>query len=173
MKVGIRKPSLKKSISARTTGKVKRKLKRITNPLYGKKGMGFIKNPVKSIKGKIYRKTTVSAKSATKGLGGCLWGLCLLTFYMIWYTLVIMWYILKYTILGMVWLFVLIVNGVIALVEWCVNLKKNKEIEIDSGNSEEYEAGADTIQEVIEDDAEEESEIDDTEDLTTHSEDDI
>ena len=41
MKIGIRKPSIKKSISARTTGKVKRKLKRVVNPLYGKKGMGF------------------------------------------------------------------------------------------------------------------------------------
>ena len=37
MKVGIRKPSIKKSISARTTGKVKRKLKRVANPFYGKK----------------------------------------------------------------------------------------------------------------------------------------
>ena len=68
MKIGIRKPSIKKSISARTTGKAKRKLKRIANPFYGKKGMGFIKNPGKAIKGKIYRKTTISAKSAVKGL---------------------------------------------------------------------------------------------------------
>lgn len=58
IKVGFRKPSIKKSIKARTTGKLKRKVKRTINPLYGKKGMGFIKNPRKSIRNKIYRKTT-------------------------------------------------------------------------------------------------------------------
>lgn len=58
IKVGFRKPSLKKSFKARTTGKCKRRLKKAINPLYGKKGMGFIKNPRKSIRNKIYRKTT-------------------------------------------------------------------------------------------------------------------
>lgn len=58
VKVGFRKPSLKKSIKARTTGKYKRRVKKAINPLYGKKGMGFIKNPRKSIRNKIYRKTT-------------------------------------------------------------------------------------------------------------------
>ena len=95
MKIGIRKPSIKKSISARTTGQVKRKLKRVVNPLYGKKGMGFIKNPAKAIKGKIYRKTTVSAKSVGKGLGGCLWACFVIPFYLMWYTLVLIWYMMK------------------------------------------------------------------------------
>ena len=54
MKVGIRKPSIKKSISARTTGKVKRKLKRVANPFYGKKGMGWVKNPKKALSNKIF-----------------------------------------------------------------------------------------------------------------------
>lgn len=58
IKIGFRTPSIKKSIRARTTGKYKRKLKRAINPLYGRKGVGFIKNPGKSIKNKIYRKTT-------------------------------------------------------------------------------------------------------------------
>lgn len=58
IKIGFRKPSLKKSIRARTTGKLKRKIKKSINPFYGKKGMGFIKNPRKSIRNKIYRKTT-------------------------------------------------------------------------------------------------------------------
>ena len=39
MKYGVRKPNLKKSIKARTTGKVKRQVKKAVNPLYGKKGM--------------------------------------------------------------------------------------------------------------------------------------
>lgn len=56
----MRKPSLKKSFKARTTGKIKRKAKKSVNPLYGKKGMGFAKNPKKSVKNKIYRKTTFS-----------------------------------------------------------------------------------------------------------------
>lgn len=58
MKFGMRKPSIKKSIKARTTGKIKRKAKKAINPLYGKNGMGFVKNPKKSIENKIYKKTT-------------------------------------------------------------------------------------------------------------------
>lgn len=60
MKFGMRKPSLKKSFKARTTGKIKRKVKKATNPLYGKKGVGFAKSPKKSVKNKIYKKTTFS-----------------------------------------------------------------------------------------------------------------
>lgn len=62
MKVGMRKPSLKKSISARTTGRINRSVKRAYNPLYGKKGMGYINNPSKAVYNKIYHKTTVSTK---------------------------------------------------------------------------------------------------------------
>lgn len=58
MKIGIRKPSLKKSIKARTTGALKRKVKGEINPLYGKKGVGLIKDPKRSISNKIYKKTT-------------------------------------------------------------------------------------------------------------------
>ena len=60
MKFEIRKPSLTKSIKARTTGKLKRKIKSSINPLYGKKGMGLITNPRKAIYNKIYKKTTFS-----------------------------------------------------------------------------------------------------------------
>ena len=60
MKIGVRKPSLKKSVKARTTGKLKRKLKRAVNPFYGKKGMGWIRNPKKAMYNKVYRKTTFS-----------------------------------------------------------------------------------------------------------------
>ncbi len=48
MKVGFRKPSPKRSIKARTTGKVKRKMKRAVNPIYGKKGMGLVNDPKKA-----------------------------------------------------------------------------------------------------------------------------
>lgn len=60
MKFGVRKPSIKKSISARTTGKLKRSVKRSINPFYGKKGIGFITNPKKALYNKIYNKTTFS-----------------------------------------------------------------------------------------------------------------
>ncbi len=58
MKIGFRKPSIKKSFRARTTGKWKRRAKRSVNPFYGKKGTGFIKNPKRSVKNKVYRKTS-------------------------------------------------------------------------------------------------------------------
>ncbi|NBI06829.1 hypothetical protein [Senegalia massiliensis] len=58
MKVGFRKPSIKKSIKARTTGKVKRKIKSSIDPTYGKKGMGWVKNPKKAAYNKVYKKTT-------------------------------------------------------------------------------------------------------------------
>ena len=60
LKIGLRTPSFKKSFKARTTGKFKRKIKKATNPFYGKKGMGFIKNPTRAVKNKIYHKTTFS-----------------------------------------------------------------------------------------------------------------
>ena len=60
MKIGMRKPSLKKSIKARTTGKAKRALKKAVIPGYGKKGTGWIKNPKKAAYNKVYKKTTFS-----------------------------------------------------------------------------------------------------------------
>ncbi|MDG6142481.1 hypothetical protein NGA84_03860 [Lactococcus formosensis] len=60
MKIGMRKPSIKKSIKARTTGKAKRKIKKALIPGYGKKGMGYVKNPKKAVYNKVYKKTTFS-----------------------------------------------------------------------------------------------------------------
>ena len=59
MKIGVRTPNLKKSFKARTTGRLNRTLKKSVNPLYGKKGMGYIKNPEKAIYNKVYHKVTV------------------------------------------------------------------------------------------------------------------
>ena len=66
MKMGIRKPSLKKSFKAKTTGALKRKVKKALIPGYGKKGMGWITNPKKALYNKVYNKTTVSAKDVVK-----------------------------------------------------------------------------------------------------------
>lgn len=60
MKIGMRKPSIKRSIKARTTGKAKRRLKSAIDPTYGKKGVGWVKNPKKAAYNKVYKKTTFS-----------------------------------------------------------------------------------------------------------------
>ena len=73
MKIGFRKPSIKKRASARTTGALKRKVKRAFNPLYGKKGMGWIKSPRRAAYNKIYRKSTF----------GCMLFILLLPYYLI------------------------------------------------------------------------------------------
>jgi len=60
MKIGMRTPSLKKSLKARTTGRANRTIKRSLNPLYGKKGIGYLTNPQKAVYNKVYRMTTFS-----------------------------------------------------------------------------------------------------------------
>lgn len=59
MKMGIRKPSIKKAVRAATTGKIKRAVKSTANPLYGKKGMGLTE-PQKAVYNKVYKKTSFS-----------------------------------------------------------------------------------------------------------------
>lgn len=60
MKFGLRTPSLKRSLKAKTTGRAKRAVKKALIPGYGKKGAGWIKNPKKAAYNKIYRKTSFS-----------------------------------------------------------------------------------------------------------------
>ena len=60
MKMGLRTPNPMKSLKARTTGKLKRQMKKAIIPGYGMKGMGYIKNPERAIKNKIYKKVTFS-----------------------------------------------------------------------------------------------------------------
>mgnify|MGYP000468395961 CR=1 FL=1 len=66
MKFGLRTPSLKKSISARTTGRAKRTIKKALIPGYGKKGMGWLKNPKKAAYNKAYNKTSFSVTDLFK-----------------------------------------------------------------------------------------------------------
>ena len=68
MKYGVRKPNVKKSIKARTTGKVKRQVKKAVNPLYGKKGMGIVNDPKKAAYNAVYNRTTVGVSDIAKGL---------------------------------------------------------------------------------------------------------
>lgn len=58
MKYGVRKPSISKSIGARTSGRVIRSINRSVNPYYGKKGMGWVNNPRKASYNKVYNKTS-------------------------------------------------------------------------------------------------------------------
>ena len=60
MKFGLRTPSLKRSLKARTTGRAKRAVKKTLIPGYGKKGMGWAKNPKKAAYNKVYNKTSFS-----------------------------------------------------------------------------------------------------------------
>ena len=58
MKYGVRKPSISKSIGARTSGRVTRSINRSVNPYYGKKGMGRVNNPRRAGYNKVYNKTS-------------------------------------------------------------------------------------------------------------------
>lgn len=66
VKVGIRKPNIKSSIKARTTGKAKRRLKKALIPGYGKKGMGLIRDPKKAAYNYVYHRTTVGVGDIVK-----------------------------------------------------------------------------------------------------------
>lgn len=59
MKVGLRKPNLEKRFKARTTGKLKRQAKHAVIPGYGRKGMGYLKDPKKALYNKMYHKATI------------------------------------------------------------------------------------------------------------------
>ena len=60
MKFGMRKPSISRSIRARTTGRITRAAKKAVNPLYGKKGIGLVRDPKRAIKNRMYSRTTFS-----------------------------------------------------------------------------------------------------------------
>ena len=84
--------------------------KKTVNPLYSKKGMGYINNPQKAVYNKVYNKTSISADKTFKITNNGFITLIILPFYLI--------YLLyKYLILFMIW----IVKKVINI------LKRNKE----------------------------------------------
>lgn len=65
MKIGMRRPSWKKSFSARTKRRATRAVKKAIIPGYGKKGMGIL-HPKRAVYNKIYQKTTFSIKDLFK-----------------------------------------------------------------------------------------------------------
>lgn len=112
MKIGVRKPNIKKSIKARTTGKVKRKINKTVNPLYGKKGMGYINNPTKAVYNKVYNKTSISGFNLFKKSNN-------IFYKMIMFPIILVYYGYKYMFLGIVW-----------VIKQIINLIKNKEKDI-------------------------------------------
>lgn len=74
MKAGFRSPSISKSLKARTTGKIKRSMAKSVNPFYGEKGIGFAKDPKKSIKNAAYHRITFGAGDVANAMrpDGCL-----------------------------------------------------------------------------------------------------
>ena len=59
MKMGFRTPNVSKSLSARTTGRIKRAAKSSINPIYSKKGIGVVHDPEKAMYNAVYNKATV------------------------------------------------------------------------------------------------------------------
>ena len=68
MKLGIRKPSVKRMFKARTTGRAKRAVKKALIPGYGRKGMGWARSPRRVAYNKVYHKTTIGFGSLLKSL---------------------------------------------------------------------------------------------------------
>lgn len=66
MKVGIRTPSPKKIVKAKTTRRIKRAVKSSYNPIYGKEYVGYLKDPERAVKNKIYHKVTFDPLSFAK-----------------------------------------------------------------------------------------------------------
>ena len=60
MRFGLRTPSPRKSITARTKGRATRAVKKAPIPGYGKKGMGWVKDLKRALYNKVYQKTTFS-----------------------------------------------------------------------------------------------------------------
>lgn len=67
MKYGMRTPSLKRSFSARTTGRAKRAIKKAIIPGYGRKGMGIL-HPKKAVYNRVYRRATFGLGDILKAL---------------------------------------------------------------------------------------------------------
>lgn len=120
MKFGIRKPSIKRSIKARTTGRIKRMAKKTVNPLYGKKGMGYINNPKKAVYNKVYNKVSINAFNVLKKSNNFLYNIFIaLPLFFIVLAIKIIYYCYKYLFIGIAW----IVKKIISI------FKKDKEEE--------------------------------------------
>lgn len=62
MKFGMRTPSPARSLRAMTTGRAKRAVKRALIPGYGRRGMGWLKDPKRAAYNAVYSHTTFGWK---------------------------------------------------------------------------------------------------------------
>ena len=58
MKFGMRRPSLRGSLSARTKGANTRANRRASIPGYGRKGMGLLRDTARSLRNRIFHRVT-------------------------------------------------------------------------------------------------------------------
>lgn len=65
----IRKPSVKKSVSARTIGRATRTMRKVSSPAYGMKGVGYVKNSKKALYNNLYNKTSYGVRDIIKTSG--------------------------------------------------------------------------------------------------------
>ncbi len=96
MKFGVRKVNIKNRIRTRTTGKIKRKTKKMVNPFYGKKGVGYLKDPKKAVYNKVYNKTTVSKDKLFKSTGNWLADIFI-------FPIMFVYYCYKYLFYAIIW----------------------------------------------------------------------
>ena len=67
MKIGMRRPNIKSRVKSKTTGRIKRTVRRSIDPTDGKKGAGWIKDPKKAAYNAVYSRTTTGVyTSGTK-----------------------------------------------------------------------------------------------------------
>lgn len=111
MKFGIRKPNIKSSIKARTTGRVKRMVKKSVNPLYGKRGIGVINNPKKAVYNKVYNKTSISAFDVFKKSNNVFYNIFIaLPLFCVFGIYQLLYYCYKYIFLGLIIIIKKIIN---------------------------------------------------------------
>lgn len=105
MKFGIRKPNIKKSIKARTTGRIKRMAKKSVNPLYGKKGMGYVNSPKKAVYNNIYNKVSINSFDMFKKSNNFIYNIFIaFPLFLIVLTIKCFYYCYKYLFIGIVWI---------------------------------------------------------------------
>lgn len=80
---GVRKPSLKGSMRAKTTSRVTRAAKGSVNPVYGKRGTGWATDPKRAAQNAVYNRTTASSTGGDTT--GCVtWIIAAIVLFLVW-----------------------------------------------------------------------------------------
>lgn len=65
---GVRRPDPLGFLRARTTGRVKRKVKRAVIPGYGRSGTGWVRDPGRAAYGSVHRRSTIGVSEILRRL---------------------------------------------------------------------------------------------------------